>query len=465
MQECASKSIEYLLQPLQTRGIAPERLTEGLGVDLAGLSGGRHDWDLHVRLLDRYAELVGGLDELQDAGFAVLDAEQMGPVRALAGYMVGLRQLYWMAAHWVGPTYFTHIRYGVEDLPGGQLRFTIEIPESHRPSLPYFWITKGSLRRAPHLLGISELAQVDMQVEGGLAVYSIQPPRSRSLWGAVSRVLGFRTAATRAVEVLAEQQRDLNRRTEELQRAEERLGEQLGHLETLDLLGRRLAAQIESEHLGDALLQALRERFGWRGAALWVGSPGGGEMRLASAAGGVEGSPEAHTLAAGGRTVGRLDVWGLDRPEDPVRQELFGKVLPWIAVAVANAHGEREADAESFRWAGGERDSELFLIVDAAGRVRYAGPTVDRILGIEQDAALDVGIQDLVHPEDLPGLQERFTSFGEGPGSATFSSSRLLHSDGSWRVLEGVGIKVQDENRRPVFMFSGSDITDRQRPH
>ena len=51
-------------------------------------------------------------------------------------------------------------------------------------------------------------------------------------------------------------------------------------------------------------------------------------------------------------------------------------------------------------------------------------------------------------------------SFGEGPGSATFSSARLRHSDGSWRVLEGVGIKVQDENRRPVFKVAASDPTD-----
>ena len=36
---------------------------------------------------------------------------------------------------------------------------------------------------------------------------------------------------------------------------------------------------------------------------------------------------------------------------------------------------------------------------------------------------------------------------------------------GPWRVLEGVGIKVQDENRQPVFMFSASDITHRQRAH
>jgi hypothetical protein len=31
---------------------------------------------------------------------------------------------------------------------------------------------------------------------------------------------------------------------------------------------------------------------------------------------------------------------------------------------------------------------------------------------------------------------------------------------GPWRVLEGVGIKVQDENRRLVFKVAASDPTD-----
>jgi PAS domain S-box-containing protein len=137
-------------------------------------------------------------------------------------------------------------------------------------------------------------------------------------------------------------------------------------------------------------------------------------------------------------------------------------------MAVANAHAARstapEQGPEPFRWSG-EGRGELFLIVDADRLVRYAGPGVMQILGVGQDDVVQSDIVDMVHPDDLRRLTETFTSFGDAPGSATFSGARLRHSDGSWRVLEGVGIKVQDEHDRPVFMFSASDVTSRQRAH
>ncbi len=472
MREVSGKAFESLIEGLERRGIAPARLVDGLPVRLEDLRDGhrRMDWNLHVRLIERLEELVGtgGLEEI---GSQSLRTPHLGPVRTLAGYMVRPQELYWMAAHWVGPAYISHISYRCEELDAEQVLFSIEIPEGHAPCEAYFRINCGALRRVPTWLGMNQDAEVKMELraDGRRAEFHIRPPRQRSLWGALRKLFGVSRMASHAVEELARQQRDLNRGLRELDAAERTLGDQRGQLQTLDALGHTLVAEIESHRLGERLLEALRERFGWKGAALWVSDPSGGIPELVCASGSVVGRPTSHALTAGARTAGRLDVWGREgKSDDPAARELLERMLPWIAVAVANAHAKGTGDPgerlEPFRWSG-VGSGELFLIVDADRLVRYAGPGVVQVLGVAQDDVVESDLVDLVHPDDLPGLTETFTSFGDAPGSATFSGARVRHSDGSWRVFEGVGIKVQDEHDRPVYMFSASDVTFRQRAH
>jgi PAS domain S-box-containing protein len=472
MREVSGKSAEFLLEALARRGIPPERLVEGLPVRLEELRDGgtRRDWDLQVRLMDRVEELVGPA-ELERIGSESLRVPHLGVVRKLAGFMVRPQEVYWMGAHWVGPTYFRHLRYGYEELDAEQVRFSIEIPEGYASCQAYFRINLGALRSIPVLLGRDHEADIEMELsgDGRSAEYRVRLPRHRSLWGALRKLFGVSHVASHAVEELARQQHDFNRRLEELDAAERALGEQRGQLETFDALGQTLVAEIESHRLGERLLEALRERFGWDGAALWISDSSGGAPELVCACGAVVGRPVSHDLNAGGRTAGRLDVWGDETGSaDPAARELLERMLPWVAMAVANAHAERHAlpdeGLEPFRWSG-EGIGELFLIVDADGLVRYGGPGVTQILGVAQDDVVQSDIVDLVHPDDLPGLAETFTSFGDAPGSATFAGTRMRHTDGSWRVLEGVGIKVQDEHDRPVYMFSASDVTYRRRAH
>lgn len=469
MREVSGKASQFLIEVLEQRGIPAERLVDGLPERLEELreSGRRWDWDQHVRLVERMEELVGtsGLEAIGSEG---LRTPHLGPARKLAGFMVRPHEIYRMLAHWLGPMYFRHLRFRCEELDGGELHVSIEIPESHSPCEGYFRINRGVLRRIPILLGMEQEAEVAMELraDGRRADFIVRPPRGRSLWGALRKLFGVSHVASHAVEELARQQRDLNRGLEELDAAQRNLGDQL---QTFDALGQTLVAEIESHRLGERLLEALRERFGWKGAALWVSDPSGGALQLVCACGAVAGRPSSHDLNAGGRAAGRLDVWGDEKGSgDPAARELLERMLPWVAMAVANAHAERSAQPdeglEPFRWSG-EGSTELFLIVDADGLVRYAGPGVVQILGLAQDDVMQSEIVDLVHPDDLPGLAKTFTSFGDAPGSATLSGARVRHTDGSWRVLEGVGIKVQDEHDRPVYMFSASDVTFRQRAH
>ena len=466
MNEVSGRANEILLSAAAHRGIAPERLVEGLPISVEQLRDPRRrfDWDLHVELVERLQRLCGGADALEDAGAHAHDAEVLRRTRAIAGIFFHPRHCFWMGCRWLGPSLFSHLAFEYTELGDGRVRVAIEVPVGYRAPEAFFVIVRGALRATPTAVGYSE-ASVDLQRDGRRAVYTIEPSRRPGVREIVKRLARLPFAASRAIEELSAQQRDLNRGYEELSRAQALLGAQSQHLETIDVLGRQLIAQIESQRLGDRLLEALKERFGWKGAALWIGRAGEGDLELLSQCGGGAGPAHAHALTAGGRVVGRLDVWGTDRPDDPSRGQLFEGMLPWIAMAVANAHGRPGGGAAGpFRWTG-ESGKDLFLIVDAENTIRYAGPTIEPLLGFSQEEAIEMEITSFVHPDDWPGLEQTFGSFLDEPGSATFSDARVRHKDGSWRVMEGVGIKVLDEHRRDVFMISCTDITDRRRAH
>jgi PAS domain S-box-containing protein len=468
MNEVSGKANQLLLVACDHRGIAPERLIEGLPLTLDRMRdpNRRMDWDLHVELIERLGRACGGPEGLAEAGAQVHEAESLRRLRSLGAVFLDARRLFWIGCRWIGPSLFSHARFDYEELDDGRLRMTVEIPEHYRRSRDFFAMMSGALRSAPLANGFGEAAQVELDTDGRRAVYMITPPARPPLLELFRRVLQLPFAASSAIEELGAAQEDLNRSVRELEAAQRRIGERELQLETIDALGRELIDQIETRRLGDGLLESLRERFGWSGAALWVAGGDREDLELVCHSGTGAGPARPHPLTAGGRTVGRLDVWGDEAGAGGAREGVFERVLPWIAMTVANAHARErgERGPHDFRWTG-ESGKDLFLIIDAEGGIRYAGPTIEPLLGHTQEEAGAMEITRLVHPEDWPELAHTFTASLAGPGSATFKQARVLHRDGSWRVVEGVGIKVLDEHRRDVYLLACSDITDRQRAH
>lgn len=461
MNEVSSKANELVFEACAHRGIDARRLLEGLPVTLDRLRepGRRVDWDLHVELIERLGRACGGPEALAEAGSQVHEAQWLRRLRSLGAVFLDARRLFWIGCRWIGPSLFSHVSFAYEEVADGRVRMTVEIPEPYRPSRAFFEMMGGSLRAAPLANGFGAPAEVTLRTDGRRAVYEIVPPPRPPLVELFRRLLYLPFAASSAIEELGAAQEDLNRSVRELAQARRQIGEREQQLEAIDAIGRQLVDQVETRQLGDGLLESLRERFGWSGAALWVAGGDREDLELVCHSGTGSGPARGHPLTAGGRTVGRLDVWGDGASRDGVLE----RVLPWIAVTVANVKA-RERGAHDFRWAG-ESGKDLFLIVDAEGGIRYAGPTIEPLLGHTQEEAGAMEITRLVHPEDWPELAHTFTASLAGPGSATFSKARVRHRDGSWRVVEGVGIKVLDEHRRDVYLLACSDVTDRQRAH
>ena len=109
-----------------------------------------------------------------------------------------------------------------------------------------------------------------------------------------------------------------------------------------------------------------------------------------------------------------------------------------------------------------EQAQDIIAVLDAAGAIRYASPSVSRLLGYAPEELIGLLMVEMVHPDDLePTLQV----FAEGV--ATGQGGRLLelrfrHKDGTYRMLEAVGRYLLDDPLVQGVVINARDVTERK---
>jgi signal transduction histidine kinase len=281
--------------------------------------------------------LSGGPEELERLAYVHQQFASFEFIGKVARYFVSARGIYWMGVVWVGRALFSIIQDSLSELPDGRLRATLEIPPGYRDSPQFFRAMLGAIRSAPHHLGQPD-ALVQMELSPRRAVYLITPPPSLALWSRVWRRLQAVFGARRAIQELSAQQAELQRSYAELSAANAMIRAQASQLKRVSRLGRQLAAHVEMEGLGDAILRLLQDRFEYDGILLWILDPRVNELALLGQAGRTGSEPmRTYPLRIAGRLVGRLDVWDRKLFSDSDRLQLLDELTPWIAVALGNA--------------------------------------------------------------------------------------------------------------------------------
>lgn len=103
-----------------------------------------------------------------------------------------------------------------------------------------------------------------------------------------------------------------------------------------------------------------------------------------------------------------------------------------------------------------ENSSDLVCEASLEGRLLYLSPNIRSLLGHEVADLLGTSIFDKVHPDDVPGLREKF---GRPEMRAQF---RCRHADGSYRWFEVTGRVFTTADGRQHAGFIGRDITERR---
>jgi diguanylate cyclase (GGDEF)-like protein/PAS domain S-box-containing protein len=196
------------------------------------------------------------------------------------------------------------------------------------------------------------------------------------------------------------------------------------------------------------------EDFGRDLTGLFVGSPEATAEVLAILDG-IADAAATHQVTLHGPAGPRpatLSVSPLYDGEDRV-----GAVL----VIQPEASGPLAEGAGSFRTLVQEA-SELIVVSDEEGTVRYVSPGMERILGFEPGHVVGWDPLELLHPDDSGLVVAAIASTLGLPGPDGAVQCRARHRDGTWRWLEIIVTNLLDDPAVQGIVLNARDITERQ---
>jgi diguanylate cyclase (GGDEF)-like protein/PAS domain S-box-containing protein len=122
-------------------------------------------------------------------------------------------------------------------------------------------------------------------------------------------------------------------------------------------------------------------------------------------------------------------------------------------------HALRESE-ERFR-ALTEQSTDIILIADPSGQIKYASPSVHTVLAVHGDSLVGTNMIDLVHPDDSA------KTMSKGPQSVAYHQNpivefRLRHAEGSWLYFECVVRNLIQYKNIGGIVYNAREITERK---
>jgi two-component system cell cycle sensor histidine kinase/response regulator CckA len=109
-----------------------------------------------------------------------------------------------------------------------------------------------------------------------------------------------------------------------------------------------------------------------------------------------------------------------------------------------------------------EHSSDTMVLLDGAGAIVYASPSITRMLGYSTDELVGSSVFDRVHGDDLQSMRASVTRSLLEPGAPIAMACRYRHQDGSWRDLDGVGVNRLTDPGVSAIIVTYRDVTERR---
>src|SRR5665647_561150 len=96
------------------------------------------------------------------------------------------------------------------------------------------------------------------------------------------------------------------------------------------------------------------------------------------------------------------------------------------------------------------------------GKIVYASPATQHIMGITPEEAIGIDPKDYTHPDDLGPFLTLLNDLLQKPGGSFTTQYRFRHKDGSWRWLESTVSNLLSKSWVKAIVFNYRDITERK---
>ena len=109
-----------------------------------------------------------------------------------------------------------------------------------------------------------------------------------------------------------------------------------------------------------------------------------------------------------------------------------------------------------------ENASDVIMILNDDGVIRYESPSVKRVLGYGAEDLLGTQIYDFIHPEELPEVTAVFTEVIQNPGLIRAVEFRFRHKNGAWLSFECIANKPAQDSELIGTIVNWREITERK---
>jgi diguanylate cyclase (GGDEF)-like protein/PAS domain S-box-containing protein len=107
-----------------------------------------------------------------------------------------------------------------------------------------------------------------------------------------------------------------------------------------------------------------------------------------------------------------------------------------------------------------DRTSDVVLLCDGAGVIRYASTAVSRY-GYAPDRLVGTALPELIHPDDVQGATEAAAAISSGTALPAESlACRVRASDGTWRHVEATVSRYRQADGPDLLLVTARDISD-----
>jgi PAS domain S-box-containing protein len=106
--------------------------------------------------------------------------------------------------------------------------------------------------------------------------------------------------------------------------------------------------------------------------------------------------------------------------------------------------------------------SDIIIILEADGTIRYVSPAIERVLGHQTEDVVGKNAVAFVDPVDRTKAIRIFAEAMKEPGIRPSVEFRLRHEDGTWRHLEINRNNLLDDPAVGGIVFNLRDVTDRK---
>jgi PAS domain S-box-containing protein len=106
---------------------------------------------------------------------------------------------------------------------------------------------------------------------------------------------------------------------------------------------------------------------------------------------------------------------------------------------------------------------DIVSIVDADGVVRFASPSVERLLGYPPERLVGRAVLGMVRAGDVPKVAAAFRRSIEEPAAAISVEYEVQHADGSVRRLESLATNLLADPAVAGLVVTSRDVTERHR--